>query len=123
MARKQGGLSSSLGRRRARPVPAPPGPARGRAPAAPPAQCRRGRGPQAPPAPAGRPGGRGGALYAPGGRGRALSAYGGGAGDMSDSEDSRIHDPAGVQDDGSDHPGDDTQGEESGDLEDIPAVA
>ena len=42
---------------------------------------------------------------------------------MSDSEDSRIHDPAGVQDDGSDHPGDDTQGEESDEHEDIPAVA
>jgi hypothetical protein len=42
---------------------------------------------------------------------------------MSDSEDSRIYDPAGVQDEGSDHSGDDTQGEESGDLEDIPAVA
>ena len=37
---------------------------------------------------------------------------------MSDSEDSRIHDPAGVQDDGLDHPGDDSQGEEGGDDED-----
>jgi hypothetical protein len=41
---------------------------------------------------------------------------------MSDSEDSRIYDPAGVQDDGSDHTGDDTQGEESDDddHEDLP---
>ena len=123
LARKQGGQRPSLGRHCARRVPAPPGPACGRDPAAPLAQGRRGRGPQAPPTPAGRPGGRGCAPYAPAGRGRAIPSYGGGAGDMSDSEDSRIHDPAGVQDDGSDHPGDDTQGEESGDLEDIPAVA
>jgi hypothetical protein len=124
LARKQGGLSPSLGRRRARPAPAPPGPARGHAPTASPAQGRRGRGPQAPLAPAGRPGGCGGAPYAPAGHARALPARGGGAGDMSDSEDSRIYDPAGVQDDGSDHTGDDTQGEESddGDHEDIPAV-
>ena len=124
LARKQGGLSPSLGRRRARPAPAPLGPARGHAPPAPPAQGRRGRGLQAPPAPPGRPGGRGGALYAPAGRARALPARGGGAGDMSDSEDSRIYDPSGVQDDRSDHSGDDTQGEESDDddHEDLPAV-
>jgi hypothetical protein len=43
---------------------------------------------------------------------------------MSDSEDSRIYDLAGVQDEGSDHTGDDTQGEESDDddHEDLPAV-
>ncbi len=34
---------------------------------------------------------------------------------MSDSEDSRIYDPAGVQDDRSDHSGDGTQGDESDD--------
>jgi hypothetical protein len=124
LARKLGGQSPSLGRRRARPIPAPPRPARGHAPPAPPAQGRRSRGPQAPPSPAGRPGVRGGVPYASPGRARALPARGGGAGDMSDSEDSRIYDPAGVQDEGSDHTGDDTQGEESDDddHEDLPSV-
>ena len=118
LARKIAGISPALcrgsGRGRA---PAPPAPARGRARGPAPAQGHLGR---VPPAPVGHPPprggvGHGGAPYAPAGRGRVLPARGGGGGDMSDSEDSRIHDPAGVQDDGPDHPGDDSQCEEEDD--------
>jgi hypothetical protein len=120
LAHKQAGLIPSLRRGRGRPVPAPPALARGRARGPAPAHGHPGRVPPAPPAPVGRPparggAGHGGAPFAPAGCGRVLPPRGGGGGDMSDSEDSRIHDPAGVQDDGVDHPGDDSQGEEEDD--------
>ena len=126
LARKQGGPGLALRRGRGR-VPAPPAPARGRVRGPAPAHGHPGRVLPAPPAPVGHPPprggvGHGGAPYAPAGRGRVLPTRGGGGGDMSDSEDSRIHDPAGVQDDGPDHPGDDSQGEEGDDDDGMSAL-
>ena len=120
LAHKQAGQNPALRCDRGHPVRAPPAPARGRARGPAPAHGHPGRIPPAPPASVGHPParggvGHGGAPCAPAGRGRVLPARGGGVGDMSDSEDSRIHDPAGVQDDGPDHPGDDSQGEEGDD--------
>ena len=128
LARKQAGSSPTLRLGRGHPVPAPPAPARGRARGPAPAHGHLGRVPPAPPAPVGNPPprggvGHGGAPYAPARRGRVLPARGGGGGDMSDSEDSRIHDPAGVQDDGPDHPGDDSQGEEGDDDDDYEGMS
>ena len=122
LAHKQAGSSPALRRDRGCPVPAPPVTARGCVLGVAPAYGRHGRDPPVLSAPAGHPPARGGAgysvaPYAPADRGHVLPARGEGGGDMSDSEDSLIHDPAGVHDDGPGHPGDVTRVEEGVDDE------